>query len=70
MLTAQTLGKRVFQAPYVFTVPILVSLMLGDLLQAVGSVLNAKWVVDGAVRTGFYCNQQGEIRSSAYVAKN
>jgi len=36
------------------------SLLLADALQAIGIVLNLKWVQDGKVEIGGFCNAQGQ----------
>jgi len=35
------------------------SLLIADALQAIGGVLDAKWVIDGKVEVGTLCNAQG-----------
>jgi hypothetical protein len=35
------------------------SLFFADTLQALGGALNAKWVTDGKVEVGTFCNSQG-----------
>ncbi|KIM82293.1 hypothetical protein PILCRDRAFT_71066 [Piloderma croceum F 1598] len=41
---------------------IAISLFASDLLQALGAVLDAKWVNEGKVYTGTYCTAQGAIQ--------
>ena len=35
------------------------SLLLADVLQAIGAILNLKWIYDGKVVAGSFCNAQG-----------
>ena len=37
------------------------SLFAADTLQAIGGVLNFKWVQDGTVKVGSYCDAQGGV---------
>ena len=37
------------------------SLFAADTLQAIGGVLNFKWVQDGEVKVGSYCDAQGGV---------
>jgi hypothetical protein len=37
-----------------------ISLLLSDLIQAIGSILNAMWIRDMAVEVGVVCTVQGE----------
>jgi hypothetical protein len=57
--SAQTVGKHIREPQYLYTVPIFLSLMMGDFLQAFGSILNARWVLEGAATPGVYCSFQG-----------
>ncbi|KZT10984.1 uncharacterized protein LAESUDRAFT_755612 [Laetiporus sulphureus 93-53] len=45
-----------------------VSLLLCDLLQAFGSILNMRWVANGEIIAGHYCTFQGFIKQSADVS--
>ena len=40
----------------------MLSLFTFDLIQAVGTVLDVKWVNEGMVYTGTYCTAQGTIQ--------
>jgi len=35
------------------------SLLLADVLQAIGGILSVKWIYDGKVVVGSFCNAQG-----------
>jgi len=35
------------------------SLICADIVQAIGMVLNLKWVIEGKVEIGVFCNAQG-----------
>jgi len=41
---------------------LMASLLIGDILQAIGIVLSLKWVHDGKVEIGSFCNAQGIIK--------
>ncbi|KII92027.1 hypothetical protein PLICRDRAFT_172183 [Plicaturopsis crispa FD-325 SS-3] len=45
-----------------------VSLLIGDLLQAVGSIMNAKWYEAMAVTADDFCTAQGAIKQAADVS--
>jgi hypothetical protein len=40
----------------------LVNLMVAELLQAIGGLLNLKWVAEGQVTEGFHCTAQGILK--------
>ena len=48
----------VFQGETINIFPQL-SLLVADVLQAIGGILSVKWVYDGKVVTGSFCNAQG-----------
>ena len=48
-------------------VPYFVSLLAANFLQAIGSLMNLKWVVDRTVIAGAYCSLQGSIKQSGNV---
>ncbi|KAJ7914697.1 hypothetical protein B0H13DRAFT_2189873 [Mycena leptocephala] len=45
-----------------------ISLLLSDLIQAIGSILNAMWIRDMAVEVGVVCTVQGVLKQTADVA--
>ncbi|KAF8185602.1 hypothetical protein K438DRAFT_2155481 [Mycena galopus ATCC 62051] len=45
-----------------------ISLLLSDLIQAIGSILNARWIRDMAVAVGDTCTLQGVLKQTADVA--
>jgi len=45
-----------------------VSLLVSDLIQAIGSILNARWLRDMAVEVGGLCTLQGVLKQTADVA--
>ncbi|KAJ6585708.1 hypothetical protein B0H19DRAFT_1250487 [Mycena capillaripes] len=45
-----------------------ISLLASDLIQAVGSILNARWIQDMAVEVGDMCTLQGTLKQTADVA--
>ncbi|KAJ7794978.1 hypothetical protein B0H14DRAFT_2392133 [Mycena olivaceomarginata] len=45
-----------------------ISLLLSDLIQAIGSILNARWIRDMAVVVGDVCTLQGVLKQTADVA--
>ncbi|KAF8170282.1 hypothetical protein K438DRAFT_2024468 [Mycena galopus ATCC 62051] len=45
-----------------------ISLLMSDLIQAIGSIMNAKWIRDMAVVTGDACTLQGILKQTADVA--
>jgi len=47
--------------------PYLVSLLLANILQAIGTIMNARWVKDGVVFNGRFCEVQGGIKNAANV---
>ncbi|KAI0937517.1 hypothetical protein AcW1_001625 [Taiwanofungus camphoratus] len=49
-------------------VPIFVSLLLANLLQAVATIMDLKWLLDGAVEKGHFCSVQGGIKNAGNVA--
>ncbi|KAI0646424.1 hypothetical protein C8Q79DRAFT_909633 [Trametes meyenii] len=49
-------------------VPFFVSLLVANLLQAIGTLINGKWAVDRAVHDGSLCRAQGGIKQAGNVA--
>ncbi|KLO16083.1 hypothetical protein SCHPADRAFT_887993 [Schizopora paradoxa] len=47
--------------------PYLISLLLANVLQAIGTIMNARWVKDGKVFNGGFCAAQGGIKNAANV---
>ncbi|KAH8115958.1 hypothetical protein DFH11DRAFT_1250554 [Phellopilus nigrolimitatus] len=47
--------------------PYLVSLLLANVLQAIATILNARWVRDGIVFDGDFCAFQGGLKNAANV---
>ncbi|KAF7362109.1 Git3 domain-containing protein [Mycena venus] len=45
-----------------------ISLLISDLIQAIGSILNARWIRDMAVVVGDFCTLQGVLKQTADVA--
>ncbi|KAJ7072550.1 hypothetical protein C8F01DRAFT_1243594 [Mycena amicta] len=45
-----------------------ISLLISDLIQAIGSILNARWIHDLAVEVGPLCTAQGVLKQIADVA--
>ena len=45
-----------------------VSLLLSDLLQALGGILDFKWVAQGSVTCGSSCTAQGSFKRLACIA--
>ena len=43
------------------------SLLAANLMQAVGTSLNAKWVVDRTVEAGAYCSVQAGLKQAGNV---
>jgi len=48
-------------------VPYLISLFLANVLQAIGTIMNAKWASKGIVYDGGFCSLQGGIKNAANV---
>ena len=48
-------------------VPYFVSLLAANILQAFGTSLNARWVVERAVEAGPFCTFQGAIKQAGNV---
>jgi len=44
-----------------------VSLLLCDCLQAIGSIMNARWIQSGGVQAGTFCSAQGVITQAADI---
>ncbi|KAH9896986.1 hypothetical protein C8Q73DRAFT_642830 [Cubamyces lactineus] len=49
-------------------VPFFVSLLLANLLQAIGTLINGKWVTERTVHDGTLCRAQGGIKQAGNVA--
>ena len=49
-------------------VPFFVSLLLANLLQAIGTLINGKWVTDRTVHNGPLCRAQAGIKQAGNVA--
>ncbi|KAI8985029.1 hypothetical protein BD414DRAFT_418174 [Trametes punicea] len=49
-------------------VPFLVSLLIANLVQAIGTLINGKWVTDHTVADGHLCRTQGGIKQAGNVA--
>ncbi|EJD05423.1 uncharacterized protein FOMMEDRAFT_103454 [Fomitiporia mediterranea MF3/22] len=47
--------------------PYLVSLLLANVLQAIATILNARWVREGIVFDGSFCSFQGGLKNAANV---
>ncbi|KAF8180017.1 hypothetical protein K438DRAFT_1725665 [Mycena galopus ATCC 62051] len=45
-----------------------ISLLLSDLIQAIGSIMNVRWIRDTAVIVGNFCTLQGALKQAADVA--
>ncbi|KAJ7209625.1 hypothetical protein GGX14DRAFT_452283 [Mycena pura] len=45
-----------------------ISLLFSDMIQAIGSILNARWIRDMAVEVGDICTLQGVLKQTADVA--
>jgi len=63
-----TARKRITQQHFVHVVPLFASLLVGDMLQAVGSLMNVQWLSTGKVSEGGYCFTQGGIKQAGNVA--
>ncbi|OCB89111.1 hypothetical protein A7U60_g3710 [Sanghuangporus baumii] len=48
-------------------VPYLVSLLIANVLQAIATILNARWVKEGIVYNGSFCSFQGGLKNAANV---
>lgn len=48
--------------------PFFVSLLAANVLQAIGTLINGKWAVDGIVVDGPLCHAQGGIKQAGNVA--
>lgn len=48
--------------------PFFVSLLLANLLQAIGTLINGKWVTERTVHDGSLCRAQGGIKQAGNVA--
>ncbi|KAJ7874758.1 hypothetical protein B0H14DRAFT_90331 [Mycena olivaceomarginata] len=62
------MGYRQAPAPLRPHSPYFISLLISDLLQAIGSILNVKWIGDMAVVVGDVCTLQGVLKQTADVA--
>ncbi|KAI0372075.1 hypothetical protein BV20DRAFT_941023 [Pilatotrama ljubarskyi] len=49
-------------------VPFFVSLLVANVLQAIGTLINGKWAQDRAVQEGVLCHAQGGIKQAGNVA--
>ena len=47
--------------------PYFVSLLVANLLQAAGAMINAKWIADRAVEAGTLCSVQGGLKQAGNV---
>ena len=47
--------------------PYFVSLLIANLLQAVGAMINAKWITERAVEAGALCSFQGGVKQAGNV---
>lgn len=47
--------------------PYFVSLLVANLLQAVGTFMNVRWVTDRMVEPGHYCSFQGGLKQAGNV---
>ena len=45
----------------------LVCLLLSNVLQAIGTIMNARWVEKGGVYNGGFCSFQGGLKNAANV---
>jgi len=67
-----TRGWKTHQSPHLFVrshvAAYLISLLLSDLIQAVGSIMNARWIRDMTVVVGDICTVQGVLKQTADVA--
>ncbi|KAL5498654.1 hypothetical protein ACEPAH_2009 [Sanghuangporus vaninii] len=48
-------------------IPYLVSLLIANVLQAIATILNARWVKEGIVYNGSFCSFQGGLKNAANV---
>ncbi|KAJ2931993.1 hypothetical protein H1R20_g5104, partial [Candolleomyces eurysporus] len=53
---------------YVFVAIMAFSIFLGEAIQALGEILNIKWVNDGKVKIGAYCTAQGVLKQLGQVS--
>ncbi|KAF8142550.1 hypothetical protein K438DRAFT_680534 [Mycena galopus ATCC 62051] len=67
-----TRAWKTHQHPHLFVrshvAAYLISLLFSDMIQAVGSILNARWILDMAVIVGDLCTIQGVLKQTADVA--
>ncbi|OSX63440.1 hypothetical protein POSPLADRAFT_1065702 [Postia placenta MAD-698-R-SB12] len=49
-------------------IPIFLSLLFANILQAVASMMDARWIIDGAVKGGNFCSAQGGLKNGGNVA--
>jgi len=59
----------IFRVPAFTTnvMPYFVSLLVANLLQAIGAVINARWIADRAVEPGTLCSFQGGVKQAGNV---
>ncbi|KAJ6548560.1 hypothetical protein B0H19DRAFT_1031814 [Mycena capillaripes] len=67
-----TCAWKTHQHPHLFVrshvAAYLISLLFSDIIQAVGSILNARWILDMTVVVGDVCTIQGVLKQTADVA--
>ncbi|EED84471.1 predicted protein [Postia placenta Mad-698-R] len=49
-------------------IPIFLSLLFANILQAVASMMDARWIIDSAVKGGNFCSAQGGLKNGGNVA--
>ncbi|KZT10362.1 uncharacterized protein LAESUDRAFT_645108 [Laetiporus sulphureus 93-53] len=49
-------------------IPIFVSLLCANILQAIASMMDLQWLMDGAVEAGRFCGAQGGLKNGGNVA--
>ena len=49
-------------------IPIFVSLLCANYLQAIASMMDIQWIMDGAVEGGSFCGVQGALKNAGNVA--
>ncbi|CCM00777.1 uncharacterized protein FIBRA_02819 [Fibroporia radiculosa] len=49
-------------------IPLFVSLLVANVLQAIASMMDLRWLMDGAVEAGRFCSVQGGLKNGGNVA--
>lgn len=47
--------------------PYFISLLVANILQAAGAMINAKWIADRSVEAGVFCSLQGGVKQAGNV---